>query len=90
MASSKEEDIKKAQNTLIRRLIAAAIVFFVIQMTQFVMLKVADSAEGTSIKSCLNCFLNNSCGSNRYYKTMEGGRYICTNLDGSKFTGICH
>ena len=80
ISSTKDDEIKKAQTTLVRRLIAAVLVFFIIQITQFVILKVADSSEEGSINSCLSCFLNNDCSKNRYYKTNVLGDYQCTYL----------
>lgn len=74
---SKEDEIKKAQASLVKKAIAAALVFFVITIVQFIVLKVADSnetngtSEKTSLSSCLSCFLNGTgdseCG-NIYYK----------------------
>lgn len=78
VAASREDEIKKAQNSLIRKMIAAALVFFVISIVQFVILKVADSSETDNISNCLSCFLNNSCGENTYYKTNVAGTYVCT------------
>lgn len=96
VAASKEDDIKKAQNTLIKRLIAAALVFFIIQITQFVMLKVSDEkTEHDDMKACLSCLLNNSCAPNLYYKTQgvdlkslkkddykDGQNFTCTYQNG--------
>ena len=97
LTASKEDEITKAKNSLVKKIIAAVLVFFVISIVQFVTLKVADDSEKDSITSCLKCFLNNECDS-AYYKTnvgashtggwsaqdVEGGKYICTYLsDGS-------
>jgi hypothetical protein len=61
-------------------------VFFVISIVQFVILKVADTGEQDDISSCLTCFLNNDCENSVYYKTNVAGRYICTYLEsGSTF-----
>ena len=89
VATSREEDIKKAQSSLVKKLIAAAIVFFIVQITQFVILKVADSSEKDNISTCLSCMLNNDCAKNIYYKTKVGTNYECTPLTGS-FDGECH
>lgn len=81
LAASKEDEIKKAQSALIRKMIAAAMVFFVISIVQFVILKVSntdDEADGFS--SCLSCFLNNDCAKNTYYKTTVSGVTYCTKL----------
>ena len=85
MTSSKEEDIKKAQAGLIKRIIISALIFFVITIVQFIMLKVASSAEKDNLSSCLSCLLNGTsdCGS-IYYKSgsgkcfyVKGGEYDC-------------
>lgn len=84
LAASSEDEIKKAQKGLIRKLIAAVMVFFVISIVQFVTLKVADTdnsrgaSEADNLSTCLTCFLNNDCGSNVYYKTSVLGEYECT------------
>ncbi len=75
ITSSKEDDIKKAQNSLIKRIIAAAIVFFVVTIVQFVMLKVASDDEKGNLSSCLSCFLNGTdkCTS-LYYVDSNGSQ----------------
>jgi len=84
LAASNEDEIKKAQKSLIRKVIAAVMVFFVISIVQFVMLKVADTdnskgaSEADNLSECLSCFLNNDCKGNAYYKTNIGGQYKCT------------
>lgn len=80
MASSTEDDIKKAQKGLIRKIIAAVMVFFVINIVQFVVLTVADSSETKSVSNCMSCFLNNDCINTTYYKTNIGGVYYCTKV----------
>lgn len=86
LAASSEDAIKKAQKSLITKVIAAVIVFFVISIVQFVILKVADTSEKDNITSCLSCFLNNDCGKTTYYKTSWGSMCTGTYLsDGSEF-----
>ena len=55
--ASKEDEIKKAQMTFVKRLIAAVIVFFVVSLVQIVVRFVAGNDE-TSIMGCFNCFVN--------------------------------
>ncbi len=55
--ASKEDEIKKAQNTFIKRLIAAVIVFFVVSLVQIVIRFVAGNDED-SVMSCFNCFVS--------------------------------
>lgn len=83
ITASKEDEIKKAQSSLIKKIIAAVMVFFIVSIVQFVISKVADSSEQGGIESCLSCFLNNDCENSVYYKTNVGGKYICTYIDGS-------
>lgn len=60
--SQKEDEIKKGQQTFIKRIIAAAIVFFVVFVVQLVINVVGkgDQASG-GIQDCLNCAVNNDC-----------------------------
>lgn len=81
IASSKEDDIKKAQSSLVKKMIAAVLVFFIVSIVQYVILWVADSSDTDSISSCLSCFLNNDCDKNLYYKTKGGLGYQCTYID---------
>ena len=86
VSASNEDEIKKAQKGLIRKVIAAVMVFFVISIVQFVIMKVADNTvkntdnktEADNLSTCLSCFLNNDCGNNAYYKTNVFGKYKCT------------
>lgn len=88
IASTKEDEIKKAQNSLVRKVMSAVIVFFVISIVQFVILKVADDRDHKSITACLTCFLNNDCKTVKYYKTNILGDYYCT-IVGSNKTKTC-
>ena len=84
IVASKEDEIKKATSTLKRRLIAAAMVFFVVYIVQFVIMKVAKTSEAEDISSCLDCFINHNCEDNKYYKTRVDGEYKCYYLEGIK------
>ena len=55
ITAQKEDEIKKGQNLFIKRLISAAIIFFVISIVQLLVSFVAGD-EG--IMTCANCFLN--------------------------------
>ena len=61
--ASKEDEIKKAQMTFVKRLIAAVIVFFVVSLVQLVVRFVAGSDEN-SIMGCFNCFVNGNTSDN--------------------------
>lgn len=51
----KEDEIKKGQQTLVKRIVAAAIVFFVFVVVKLVIGLVADSSD---IMGCAECFVN--------------------------------
>lgn len=89
VGASNEDEIKKAQKSLVRKIASAVLAFFVITIVQFVIMKVADSADANDISSCLSCFMNNDCDGVAYYKTNVGGTYLCTELGGSKSTFTC-
>ena len=55
--SSKEDEMKKAQGTLLRRFIYAVAVFLVVTLVMFVMNMVSDSqAKGADTSSWKNCW----------------------------------
>lgn len=56
--SGKDDEIKKNQMVFVKRLIAAALVFFVFVIVKFVISFVADDSDG--IMNCANCFINGS------------------------------
>lgn len=98
IAASKEDEIKKAQGSLVKKLIAAAMVFFVITIVQFVISLVADAeyasdnglTEKENLSACLECFLDNDCEKTAYYKTNIAGSDHCTYLiDGVGEDGLC-
>ena len=60
VVAAKEDEIKKGQQTFIKRAIAAVIVFFVIQIVQIVVRFV--SGNDQNISGCFNCFINGSSG----------------------------
>ncbi len=55
ITAQKEDEIKKGQQMFIKRLIAAALVFFV---TSIVQLLVSVVADNNTIMECANCFIN--------------------------------
>lgn len=56
VTAGKEDEMKKAQGLFVKRLISAALVFFVVAIVRLVIGVVAD--ENTDIWSCADCFLN--------------------------------
>ena len=75
IANSNEDEIKKAKSSLIKKLIAAVLVFFSISIVQFVVDQVVDNDEKGSLGACLNCFINNNCGDTEYYVDGYGKCY---------------
>ncbi len=57
VVASKEDEIKKGQQTFVKRLVAAVLVFFVVLIVQIVV-KFASASEGTTVINCMNCFIN--------------------------------
>lgn len=58
--AQKEDEIKKGQQTLIKRAVAAVIVFFVIILVQ-TLIKFVSGSDDT-VMSCFNCFINGKTG----------------------------
>lgn len=57
--AQKEDEIKKAQMTFVKRLIAGALVFFVFVIIKLLVSFVADNSTSASkIMDCADCFLN--------------------------------
>ncbi len=61
--AQKEDEIKKGQHTFIKRIIAAAIVFFVFAVVKFVVSIAADSTDSPTMMDCIECFIKNKCDS---------------------------
>ena len=84
IANSNEDEIKKAKSSLIKKLIAAVLVFFSISIVQFVVDQVVDNDEKGSLGACLNCFINNNCGDTTYFVDGYGKCYYLSD----KTTGV--
>ena len=57
ITAQKDDEIKKGQQMFVKRLIAAALIFFVIAVVKLLFSFVAEDSNGDMI-SCVNCFLN--------------------------------
>lgn len=57
--AQKEDEIKKGTQTFIRRLITAAIVFFIVAFVKLIV-SFAAGDDSADIINCANCFLNGS------------------------------
>lgn len=60
ISAQKEDEIKKGQQMFIKRLISAALVFFVFVIVKVVISVVADGSSN-SIMDCAQCFIENEC-----------------------------
>jgi len=60
ITSSKEDEIKKGQKTLIKRAVYAIIIFFVFALVKVFVSLVAD-ANGAKIVKCVECFIEDNC-----------------------------
>ena len=58
--AQKDDEIKKGQQTFVKRLAAAAIVFFVVFIVKMVIGLIAPD-NSQNISNCIDCFLNNKC-----------------------------
>ena len=56
--ASKEDEIKKGQQTFIKRIIAAVIVFFVVAVVQLVVSIAAEEGESATLSNCINAFVH--------------------------------
>ena len=67
-------EISKAKGKLIKKFIAAGVVFFVAGIVQFIITQAADSREKGSIVDCINCFLyyDESCIDSDYENELSG------------------
>ena len=75
IASSNDDEIKKAKSALIKKLIAAVLVFFSVSIVQFIIDQVADDSEDGSVSACMACFINNNCNGAMYYTDGYGKCY---------------
>ncbi len=62
VVASKEDEIKKGQQTFIKRVISAVIVFFVIQIVQLLVSFISNRDQ--NISRCFNCFVNGKIADN--------------------------
>ncbi len=65
ITSQKEDEIKKGQQTFVKRLIAAALVFFVFSIVKFLVSMVADNGGSRGVDhiiQCMDCFIDKKCG----------------------------
>ena len=62
MMSGKEDDIKKGQQSLIKRVITGACIFLIVIAVKFLVSIVDESADNqANMISCINCFISGEC-----------------------------
>ncbi len=62
IASQKDDEIKRGQQSFLKRLMTGAIVFFVVTLVTMLVNLVGDNVGGKdSIISCIDCFINAKC-----------------------------
>ena len=62
--AQQEDEIKKGQQTFVKRLIAAVIVFLVVFVVQIVLGLVAPQGENANVWSCFDCLVNGTSSDN--------------------------
>lgn len=60
ITAQKEDEIKKGQQILIKRIISACLVFFVFVIVK-VIISIAADSSGNDILKCAECFIKNNC-----------------------------
>ena len=61
ITAQKDDEIKKAQQIFIKRLISGALVFLVFTIVQLIISFVADDDDKPNIATCSRCFINGDC-----------------------------
>lgn len=60
ITAQKEDEMKKGQQMFVKRLISAALIFFVFVIVKVIISFVADGSS-VAIMECAECFINNNC-----------------------------
>lgn len=63
--AQKEDEIKKNQGLLVKRIIVAVLIFFVVTIVRLVVGFVADAADSDDITGCFDYFVNGPKSSSR-------------------------
>lgn len=58
--SQKDDEIKKGRQIFVKRLIAGAMVFFVVVVVKLIVSVVSNNSN-TNIVECIDCFISNNC-----------------------------
>lgn len=65
VTAGKDDDMKKAQMAFIKKIVTAAIIFFMFVIVKLLISVAADASNKTKIMNCANCFLNNKCSKDK-------------------------
>ena len=57
ITAGKDDEIKKGQRIIIKRLILAVIIFFLVILTKFVVSLVDSQTSSNNISQCIDCFM---------------------------------
>ena len=58
--ANEEKEMKESQKRLIKRILYAVLVFFVIAIVKWIFAAI-DTNNGDDIKNCINCFIGGQC-----------------------------
>lgn len=61
ISSQKEDEIKKGQKVLIKRIVLAAVIFLFVALVKLVVSVVANASDTNNITSCISCFIDGNC-----------------------------
>jgi len=61
VSAQKEDEIKKGQQILIKRIITAVIIFFIVVAVKLLVSLIANSISTDNIVDCIDCFISNNC-----------------------------
>jgi len=62
IVSQKEDEIKKGQQTFLKRALTAALIFFIVVIVKLLVSAVSSGKpESGNIFDCVECFINNKC-----------------------------
>ena len=72
ITAQKEDEIKKGQQTFIKRLIVAVLIFFIAVIVKFIV-SIVSQVSSVSIIQCIDCFVSNKCEKMKGVSGVIGG-----------------
>ena len=61
VTSNDEKQMKEAQKLLIKRIVFAVLIFFVVALVKFVFGMLSNAGDKTNATSCIDCFISGRC-----------------------------